>query len=298
MRLEQLEYLMEVGKYKNMTKAAEAVHISQSALSESIKRLESELDSTLLERYHNGVSLTEAGVLVVETSEQIFQQMHELQLRLAELRHDAGKEPQQIYMEVTPFFGNTYLFPYLQACQNQIGHQIQTEIRDAKEIIGKVSEKHLHAGIVLLEQQTANDLQQQYSNLSFQLLRKGKLQVVLQDNNPLAKYDVIPVTEFLKHPFLFPKNGCIPALEQLKNYGTVMNYIESSIYTLPMHFIQNEQGSCLISSVLLEYFHENPFDTKRTAGERLGNHHTDPSVHRDGQTVCTARGRAAADDFY
>ena len=43
MRLEQLEYLMKVGTYQNMTKAADALHISQPALSESIKRLEKEL---------------------------------------------------------------------------------------------------------------------------------------------------------------------------------------------------------------------------------------------------------------
>lgn len=35
--------------------------------------------------------------------------------------------------------------------------------------------------------------------------------------------------------------------------------MESSIYTLPMNFIQKEQGSCLISSVLLEYFDSSPF---------------------------------------
>lgn len=259
MRLEQLEYLMKVGTYQNMTKAADALHISQPALSESIKRLEKELDIVLLERAYNGVSLTSAGVLVVEAAEQIFQQMHTLEEKLALLRQTIPSGLLCVRMEVTPFFGNTYLFQYLQACQEATSLQIQAEIRDAREIIDKLADKQLRAGIVLMEEAMAQKIQQQYPQVSFLLLRTGHLQVVLQETHPLAQYEEIPVTEFLKYPFLFPKNGCIPALELLKSHGSTDKYMESSIYTLPMNFIQKEQGSCLISSVLLEYFDSSPF---------------------------------------
>ena len=51
----------EVAKYGNITKAAENNFISQSAISKSIKKLESELNVKLFYREQNGVTLTDKG---------------------------------------------------------------------------------------------------------------------------------------------------------------------------------------------------------------------------------------------
>ncbi len=259
MRLEQLEYLMKIGKYNNMTKAAENLHISQPALSESIKRLERELGITLLERYYNGVSLTEAGIIVMETAEQIFQQVDMMQDRLSALCLNDNEKIQEICVDVPAFFGDTYLFGYWKACKDEMGKILQAKVRDSKEIIERVSEKQLHAGIVLLEEQVYQELQYQYHELMFQLLYRGKLQIVLEKNHPLAMYEVIPAEEVVKYPLLALKNECIPVLDRLKPYGVPRKFEESGVYSMPLHFIEEEKGTFLISSVLLKYFKENPF---------------------------------------
>ena len=51
----------EVAKYENITKAAENIYLSQSAISKAIKRLESELNTKLFIRNKSGVILTDKG---------------------------------------------------------------------------------------------------------------------------------------------------------------------------------------------------------------------------------------------
>lgn len=50
-----------VAKYNHMTKASEALHISQPAISQSIKKLEDQLGGTLFLRSNKGMELTQEG---------------------------------------------------------------------------------------------------------------------------------------------------------------------------------------------------------------------------------------------
>ncbi len=61
MRIEQLEYLAAVARLGSFRKAAEAVHVSQPALSESVRALERELKVDLLERGRLGARVSESG---------------------------------------------------------------------------------------------------------------------------------------------------------------------------------------------------------------------------------------------
>lgn len=61
MNTPQLDYFIEIAKQKNMNKAAEIVHVSQSSLSQYLSRLESELGSQLFYRMKGNLTLTPAG---------------------------------------------------------------------------------------------------------------------------------------------------------------------------------------------------------------------------------------------
>ncbi len=61
MELLQLRYFLVTAKYQHMTKAAEALKIAQPALSQSIKRLETELGASLFDREKRGIRLNETG---------------------------------------------------------------------------------------------------------------------------------------------------------------------------------------------------------------------------------------------
>ena len=61
MFLRQIEYLQAVIESGNFYEAAEKCHVSQSAISQQIKKLEEELGVKLLERHNRTFSLTPAG---------------------------------------------------------------------------------------------------------------------------------------------------------------------------------------------------------------------------------------------
>jgi len=70
--LQQLRILKAVAAEKNFTKAAELLHLSQPSLSKQIKTLEKNLDSLLIHREKNKISLTENGRVLLQYSERFF----------------------------------------------------------------------------------------------------------------------------------------------------------------------------------------------------------------------------------
>lgn len=64
--LELYRIFYVVAKHKHMTKASKELHISQPAISQSIKKLEEQLDGTLFLRSNKGMELTEEGRMFYE----------------------------------------------------------------------------------------------------------------------------------------------------------------------------------------------------------------------------------------
>ncbi len=79
MHSDQLHYLIALSKNPSMNIASEALHITPSALSISIKNLENELHMRLLHRSTRGVTLTEEGRQVVRIAENFFREIEGLQ---------------------------------------------------------------------------------------------------------------------------------------------------------------------------------------------------------------------------
>lgn len=83
-----LRYFWAVAKEGNLTRAAQQLHVAQSALSAQIKQLEAELGQPLFQRTGRTLTLTEAGQLAFDYAETIFATGNELMAVLREGRRE------------------------------------------------------------------------------------------------------------------------------------------------------------------------------------------------------------------
>jgi LysR family transcriptional regulator, transcription activator of glutamate synthase operon len=84
--LRQLRYAEAVARHRHFTRAAEELHVAQSALSHQIRRLEEELGTELFERTSRSVTVTEAGESVAERARAVLAQVDGLHGEVDELR--------------------------------------------------------------------------------------------------------------------------------------------------------------------------------------------------------------------
>jgi LysR family nitrogen assimilation transcriptional regulator len=78
--LRKLRYFSNVVEAKSISKAAESLHVAQPALSKSMKALEEELGTPLLQRSAKGVVMTEAGARLYEHCQIVFKQLDRARL--------------------------------------------------------------------------------------------------------------------------------------------------------------------------------------------------------------------------
>ena len=86
MELRQLLYAEAVARHRHFTRAAEELHVAQSALSHQIQRLEAELGTELFERTSRKVVPTEAGEAVAARARRVLAEIDGVRGEVDELR--------------------------------------------------------------------------------------------------------------------------------------------------------------------------------------------------------------------
>lgn len=116
MDLYQLKTFFTLARIKNFTQAAQALYVTQSAVSHAIKKLELSVETELIERKGKQIGLTEAGQRLFKSCEKIF---YEIEKASQDISHFKEKASFQIRIGSTVEFGNTILInhikPFLEA---------------------------------------------------------------------------------------------------------------------------------------------------------------------------------------
>ena len=87
MESRQLKYLITLAEYRNVTRAAEALYISQPALSHYLKNTEAELGVQLFDRSTTPMKLTQAGECYIESARRILLEQERLEKELRDITH-------------------------------------------------------------------------------------------------------------------------------------------------------------------------------------------------------------------
>ena len=142
MNLQQLRYLIATADEGTMTRAAEAVHVAQPALSRAVRSLESEIGVTVFERKGRGVKVTRQGHEVIASARRI----------MAEVDRLAGLGHQQV-LRVSAITGQAHEVgsPSIGAYVTGGHGRVALDVADtSEEVVGQVRDGRAHLGIIEL----------------------------------------------------------------------------------------------------------------------------------------------------
>jgi len=110
-KLDYYRIFYETARYASFSTAAKHLYISQSAISQCIHQLESDLGTVLFVRSRRGVSLTKEGLLLFQKIESAMQAIEQGETLLERLHHlDGGS----LVIAAGDTITSHYLLPYLE----------------------------------------------------------------------------------------------------------------------------------------------------------------------------------------
>ncbi|RJX38068.1 LysR family transcriptional regulator [Paenibacillus pinisoli] len=135
-------------KLGSLTRAAEKLHITQPAVSHTLKQLESGLGGQLFFRTARGVTLTAEGEVLLRHIEQAFRAIDSGEKKIAEMHN---LEYGEINIGASDSLCKHYLLPYLESFHQQHpGIRVRVTNRTTPETIVLLKEGRIDFGIVNL----------------------------------------------------------------------------------------------------------------------------------------------------
>lgn len=219
MNFRELEYLVAVAKNSHFGKAAEECHVSQSALSLQIQKLEDELGIQLLERTSRRVVVTSCGQEIVRRAEELLRGRQEL-VDAALLQQ--GQFPGQVWIGAIPTVA-PYLFPEVQkifrSCCPESKVVFDEEV--TPNLLSKISSGEVDVGI--LATPTEDSLLDEVP------LFEESFLLAVPTRHPFGRLDAVTPEKLSGEQLLLLKDThCLK--EQVKGFCSVHG-IQSSVYS-------------------------------------------------------------------
>ena len=222
----RLQVFHAVARMLSFTKAAEVLHMTQPAVTFQIRQLEEQFDTRLFDRAHNKVSLTDAGHLVFEYAERIFEQYSEMENAIREM---TGNFNGSLTIGASTTIAE-YMLPALLGDYNEENPEIRLRLRvsNTEGIVSMIENNVIDLGVV--EGPVAN------KNLLVEVCRNDDLVVVVPPNHALlSKLDetsALSIKTVLEHPFICrePGSGTREVItDYLQESGMERNLLKSCL---------------------------------------------------------------------
>lgn len=142
-----LQHFSVLAEERHFSRAAQRLHLTQSALSRSIQSLEDTLGLVLLDRGASGVTLTQAGSMVLERARRILAEAAELQRHAQQIR---GCDSGRVSFGVGAFPAATFLSPLLtRLAQHHPGLSVHVEIESWQRLLDKLQQDKLDFAVAV-----------------------------------------------------------------------------------------------------------------------------------------------------
>ncbi|MEH7084961.1 LysR family transcriptional regulator [Neobacillus drentensis] len=193
LELRQLQLFIEVAKHKSITKAAESMHLSQPALSKSIRVLEEELGMTLVIRTNKTSDLTDAGKIVLEYAQKMVGILSEMKTTLNDITNLSRG---QITIGLPPIIGSLF-FPRVIAKFHHAFPNIELNITEygGARVVNSVEEGEFELGVAVLP------IDEKQFDV-YPIVEEEMKLLVFKDHR-LASRKVVDIKELKEEEFIF-----------------------------------------------------------------------------------------------
>jgi DNA-binding transcriptional LysR family regulator len=250
MNINQLKYFQTVSKHKNITKAAEELHISQPSVSNAIKELEMEFGVSLLERRNKKISLTGEGLYFLNKANQLLNCLENFYDEILDL---SQKKKHKIKVGIPSIMG-TFLLPRIFSSFQKLHPDIQLEFFEYASIDAAkmLTDDVLDLAFILLDNDTIN-----YFNTK--MILETEVSFCVNRKNPLSKEKIITFYQLKETPIVLLLEGSyhykIISKKYKESNATPMIILHSNQLSSLKYFVENNMAATFLYN---EVFKENP----------------------------------------
>lgn len=193
----RLQVFHAVAKHRSFTKAAEALYMTQPAVTFQVKQLEEQFNARLFDRSHGRISLTSAGELVLDYAERILKLSGELEARMAETSGEIAG-PLAIGASLT---NGEFILPQVigefQALHPRV--QIHLAVGNSELIESRVAERTLDLGFI--------ESPSHLATLETEEICEDELVVICAPGSPISRMRRAEPTRLLEQPYVRREPG-------------------------------------------------------------------------------------------
>lgn len=199
MDLRQLRYLVALAEERHFTRAAAREHIAQPALSQQIRKLETEVGLALAERTTRSVALTAAGELLVHRARRILAEVDDAQAELATL---AGVKGGRLAVGALHTMGPVDLSLLLASFhRNHPDVELTVREQSSEELAEMLRDDEIDLAFLSVTENI------QSRGLELRRLVTEELVAVLPTHHPLAGREGVTLTELAADSFISFRAG-------------------------------------------------------------------------------------------
>ncbi|RNB74449.1 LysR family transcriptional regulator [Brevibacillus panacihumi] len=251
MELRQLEYFTAICKEMHFSRAAENLCTTQSNLSQQIKFLENELGLPLFDRIGKRIMLTEAGKILLEQSQIIFEHVDYAKRAISDLKRMEGGK---LDIGILPGDGDL-LFDALLIDFHKTYPKLSISVTETMDVYEQVLNGMRDLGVTTVPVNPDD-------RISIIPLFHEEFALAIRPDHPLAKAKAVPFDQLQQLKMVMFGSGhqitkVIEAYCQEKGIALDTPIVTSTLSTL-LSLVDQGIGASILPRMLLDYInHDN-----------------------------------------
>ena len=193
----RLQVFHAVAKHLSFTRAADALFMTQPAVTFQIKQLEEQFNTRLFERRHGSISLTPAGELVLSYTEKILALSDEMETRVGEM---TGEMRGPLLVGASTTIAE-FMLPRVLGEFNALYPQVRASlfVANSESIENRVAEHALDVGLI--------EAPARLPGLTSQICCEDELVAICAPDYPLAGMKSVTAKVLAEHEFISREPG-------------------------------------------------------------------------------------------